>query len=208
MGPSSLFFLAKIRTEILVLDGFRRILSGVWILTVGPSSSFFRKNSHRDFGFGRICWGYGILTVGPSSPLFLAKIRTEILVLEGFVGVVDLNSWSPSSLFFLAKIRTEILVLADFVRVMDLNSWSRPPSLFLAKIRTEVFVSDGFRAICPQFIMLLIKTFGGPLDKQKSFINSCFRHFTRIISHISYFLLSQTLLQKGDFKIVLFDNYF
>ena len=169
---------------------------------------FFSQKFAPRFWFRTDLLGLWILTVGPSSPLFLAKIRTEILVLEGFVGVVDLNSWSPSSLFFLAKIRTEILVLADFVRVMDLNSWSRPPSLFLAKIRTEGLVSDGFRAICPQFIMLLIKTFGGPLDKQKSFINSCFRHFTRIISHISYFLLSQTLLQKGDFKIVLFDNYF
>ena len=154
MGPSSLFFLAKIRTEILVLDGFRRILSGVWILTVGPSSSFFRKNSHRDFGFGRIsedfvrgvdlnswsvllffrknshrdfgfgriCWGYGILTVGPSSPLFLAKIRTEILVLEGFVGVVDLNSWSPSSLSFSSqKFAPRFWFWTDFVR-FALNS--------------------------------------------------------------------------------------
>ena len=81
----------------------------------------------------------------PSSPLFLAKIRTEVFVSDGFVGVVDLNSWSRPPSFSLAKIRTEILVLEGFVRVMDLNSWS-PSSLFFS--RKNPHRDFGFGGIC------------------------------------------------------------
>ena len=82
-------------------------------------------------------------------PLFFAKIRTEVFVSDGFVGVVNLTV-GPVLPLFLAKIRTEILFRTDFVRFA-------PHSLMINDYPETLFTFSKIYLTITHFISCLSK---------------------------------------------------